>query len=61
MKFLDFVVGIDYCFRGLRIFQIVKNDVGVPVLTNAHKDMPLGEVVLVVGMMQTPTLLVHQD
>ena len=46
--------------EGLRILQKVKDDVGVPVLTDVHEDTPLNEVASVVDMMQTPAFLVRQ-
>ncbi len=46
--------------QGLRILQKVKDEVGVPVLTDVHEDTPLDEVVSVVDMMQTPAFLVRQ-
>jgi 2-dehydro-3-deoxyphosphooctonate aldolase (KDO 8-P synthase) len=46
--------------EGLRILQKVKDDVGVPVLTDVHEDTPLDEVGSVVDMMQTPAFLVRQ-
>lgn len=50
-------LGID---EGLRILQKVKEEVGVPVLTDVHEDTPLDEVADVVDMMQTPAFLVRQ-
>ena len=46
--------------EGLRILQKVKDEVGVPVLTDVHEDTPLGEVASVVDVMQTPAFLVRQ-
>ncbi|WP_190600216.1 3-deoxy-8-phosphooctulonate synthase [Candidatus Vesicomyidisocius sp. SY067_SCS001] len=46
--------------EGLRILQKVKDEVGVPVLTDVHEDTPLSEVAFVVDMMQTPAFLVRQ-
>ncbi|CAC9616002.1 2-Keto-3-deoxy-D-manno-octulosonate-8-phosphate synthase (EC 2.5.1.55) [uncultured Gammaproteobacteria bacterium] len=46
--------------EGLRILQKVKDEVGVPVLTDVHEDTPLDEVAWVVDMMQTPAFLVRQ-
>jgi 2-dehydro-3-deoxyphosphooctonate aldolase (KDO 8-P synthase) len=46
--------------EGLRILQKVKDEVGVPVLTDIHEDTPLDEVGSVVDMMQTPAFLVRQ-
>ncbi len=46
--------------QGLRILQKVKEQVGVPVLTDVHEDTPLDEVACVVDMMQTPAFLVRQ-
>ena len=38
----------------------VKQDVGVPVLTDVHEDSPLAEVAAVVDVLQTPALLCRQ-
>jgi len=46
--------------EGLRILQKVKDEIGVPVLTDVHEDTPLGEVASVVDVMQTPAFLVRQ-
>ncbi len=46
--------------EGLRILQAVKNQIGVPVLTDVHEDTPLNEVAAVVDVMQTPAFLVRQ-
>jgi 2-dehydro-3-deoxyphosphooctonate aldolase (KDO 8-P synthase) len=46
--------------EGLRILQKVKDEVGVPVLTDVHEDTPLDEVASVVDVMQTPAFLVRQ-
>jgi len=46
--------------EGLRILQAVKDQIGVPVLTDVHEDTPLDEVASVVDVMQTPAFLVRQ-
>ncbi len=46
--------------EGLRILQAVKDQVGVPVLTDVHEDTPINEVAAVVDVMQTPAFLVRQ-
>jgi len=46
--------------QGLRILETVKNDLGVPVLTDIHEDTPLDEVASVVDVMQTPAFLCRQ-
>lgn len=46
--------------EGLRILQKVKDEIGVPVLTDVHEDTPLSEVASVVDVMQTPAFLVRQ-
>jgi len=46
--------------EGLRILQKVKDEIGIPVLTDVHEDTPLDEVADVVDMMQTPAFLVRQ-
>jgi 2-dehydro-3-deoxyphosphooctonate aldolase (KDO 8-P synthase) len=50
-------LGVD---EGLRILQKVKDEIGVPVLTDVHEDSPLDEVASVVDVMQTPAFLVRQ-
>jgi len=40
--------------EGLRILQKVKDQIGVPVLTDVHEDTPLDEVASVVDVLQTP-------
>lgn len=46
--------------KGLLILQKVKDQIGVPVLTDVHEDTPLDEVVSVVDIMQTPAFLSRQ-
>ncbi len=46
--------------EGLRILQKVKDEIGVPVLTDVHEDTPLNEVASVVDVMQTPAFLARQ-
>jgi 2-dehydro-3-deoxyphosphooctonate aldolase (KDO 8-P synthase) len=46
--------------EGLRILQAVKDQIGVPVLTDVHEDTPLAEVAAVVDVLQTPAFLVRQ-
>jgi 2-dehydro-3-deoxyphosphooctonate aldolase (KDO 8-P synthase) len=46
--------------EGLRILQKVKDEVGVPVLTDVHEDTPLDEVCAVVDVLQTPAFLCRQ-
>lgn len=50
-------LGID---EGLRILQKVKDEIGVPVLTDVHEYTPLEEVASVVDVLQTPAFLVRQ-
>ena len=45
---------------GLRILQKVKDDIGVPVITDVHEDTPLDEVASVVDVLQTPAFLCRQ-
>ena len=45
---------------GLNILAKVKQQVGVPVLTDVHEDTPLAEVASVVDVMQTPAFLCRQ-
>jgi 2-dehydro-3-deoxyphosphooctonate aldolase (KDO 8-P synthase) len=46
--------------KGLQILQKVKDQIGVPVLTDVHEDTPLNEVASVVDIMQTPAFLSRQ-
>ncbi len=46
--------------EGLRILQQVREQVGVPVLTDVHEDTPLDELADVVDVLQTPALLCRQ-
>jgi 2-dehydro-3-deoxyphosphooctonate aldolase (KDO 8-P synthase) len=45
---------------GLKILQKVKNELGLPVLTDVHEDTPLDEVAEVVDVLQTPAFLCRQ-
>ena len=45
---------------GLQILDQVKQQIGVPVLTDIHEDTPLEEVASVVDVMQTPGFLCRQ-
>ncbi len=46
--------------EGLRILEKVKNDLGLPVVTDVHEYTPLDEVASVVDVMQTPAFLCRQ-
>jgi len=46
--------------EGLRILQAVKDQIGVPVVTDVHEDTPLNEVADVVDLLQTPAFLCRQ-
>ena len=46
--------------EGLKILQKVKDEIGVPVLTDVHEDTPLAEVASIVDVMQTPAFLCRQ-
>ncbi len=46
--------------QGLKILQSVKDEIGVPVLTDVHEDTPLEEVASVVDVLQTPAFLCRQ-
>ncbi len=46
--------------EGLRVLEAVKQQVGVPVLTDVHEDTPLNEVASVVDVLQTPAFLCRQ-
>ena len=50
-------VGID---MGLKIFEKVKNDLDIPVLTDVHEYTPFDEVADVVDVLQTPAFLCRQ-
>jgi len=46
--------------EGLRILQKVRDDIGVPVVTDVHEDTPVDEVADVVDVLQTPSFLSRQ-
>ena len=46
--------------EGLRILQLVKEQVGVPVLTDVHEDTDFTAVAEVVDVLQTPAFLCRQ-
>jgi 2-dehydro-3-deoxyphosphooctonate aldolase (KDO 8-P synthase) len=46
--------------QGLAILEKVKQEIGVPVLTDVHEDTPLAEVAAVVDVLQTPAFLCRQ-
>lgn len=46
--------------QGLTILDKVKDQIGVPVLTDVHEDTPLPEVAAVVDVLQTPAFLCRQ-
>ena len=50
-------LGLD---RGLQILAQVKDELGVPVLTDVHEDTPLQEVADAVDVLQTPAFLCRQ-
>lgn len=45
---------------GLRALERVRDEIGVPVLTDVHEDTPLDEVAAVVDVLQTPAFLCRQ-
>jgi len=49
--------GVD---AGLKALQRVKDEIGVPVLTDVHEDTPLAEVAAVADVLQTPAFLCRQ-
>ncbi len=49
--------GID---AGLKALSLVREKIGVPVLTDVHEDTPLSEVAAVVDVLQTPAFLCRQ-
>ncbi len=46
--------------KGLAILQKVKQQLGLPILTDVHEDTPLNEVAEVVDVLQTPAFLCRQ-
>ena len=50
-------LGID---KGLRVLERVREEIGVPILTDVHEDSPLSEVAEVVDVLQTPAFLCRQ-
>lgn len=46
--------------EGIRILDVVKKSLKVPVLTDVHEDTPLEEVADVVDVLQTPAFLCRQ-
>jgi len=46
--------------EGLRILQKVKDELGVPVITDVHEDTPIDEVADIVDIIQTPAFLCRQ-
>ncbi|WP_428265140.1 3-deoxy-8-phosphooctulonate synthase [Haliangium sp.] len=46
--------------KGLQVLERVKQDIGVPVLTDVHENTPVAEVAAVVDVLQTPAFLVRQ-
>jgi len=45
---------------GLKIMQAVKDQIGVPVLTDVHEDTPVAPVAEVIDVIQTPAFLCRQ-
>src|SRR6056297_1631282 len=46
--------------EGLKILEAVKQQLGLPVLTDVHEDTPIEEVATVVDVLQTPAFLCRQ-
>ena len=46
--------------EGLRILQAVKDQIGVPVITDVHEYTPIAEVAEVADVLQTPAFLCRQ-
>ncbi|SFM29984.1 2-dehydro-3-deoxyphosphooctonate aldolase (KDO 8-P synthase) [Ectothiorhodospira mobilis] len=46
--------------EGLKILEAVREQIGVPVLTDVHEDTPLEAVAAVVDVLQTPAFLCRQ-
>src|SRR5271156_5146264 len=45
---------------GLKVLSLVREQIGVPVLTDVHEDTPFDEVASVVDVLQTPAFLCRQ-
>ena len=45
---------------GLKIMQAVKDQIGVPVLTDVHEDTPVAPVADIIDVIQTPAFLCRQ-
>lgn len=45
---------------GLKIMQAVKDQIGVPVLTDVHEDTPVAPIAEVIDVVQTPAFLCRQ-
>lgn len=45
---------------GLKIFEKVKAEFGLPIVTDVHEDTPINEVASVVDVLQTPAFLCRQ-
>jgi 2-dehydro-3-deoxyphosphooctonate aldolase (KDO 8-P synthase) len=46
--------------EGLRILKLVKDKIGVPILTDVHEDTPIEQVAEVADVLQTPAFLCRQ-
>lgn len=46
--------------KGLQILEKVRQEIGVPILTDVHEDSPVEEIADVVDVLQTPAFLVRQ-
>jgi 2-dehydro-3-deoxyphosphooctonate aldolase (KDO 8-P synthase) len=46
--------------EGLKVLQAVKDQIGVPVITDVHEYTPIDEVASVVDVLQTPAFLCRQ-
>jgi len=46
--------------EGLRVLAKVRQQIGVPILTDVHEDTPLNEVASIVDVLQTPAFLCRQ-
>ena len=46
--------------EGLKILDGVKQNIGIPILTDIHEDSPLEEVASIVDVLQTPAFLCRQ-
>ena len=62
-RYIDFAAGIAVVNTGHRhpkVMQAVKDQIGVPVLTDVHEDTPVAPVADIIDVIQTPAFLCRQ-